>query len=255
MQPTKQLTYKTTPQGDLSIHIFEPDTSDQTAAIVFFFGGGWTGGTPQQFFPHCQYLADRGMLAASAEYRIKNKHNTSPFECVEDGKSAVRWMRAHADELNIDPNRIASGGGSAGGHVAACTGTIPNLDAADEDTSISSQPNAMALFNPVVDVIAMESLADRFLGRPQEISPIHHMHSGIPPTIIFHGTGDTTVPFEQVERFTKAMDKTNNTCELCAYEGKSHGFFNHGRDGSKAYEQTVAQMDQFLVQQGYLSSI
>ena len=74
-----QRIYKTTPQGELAIHIFEPDTDEQTAAIVFFFGGGWTGGNPQQFFPHCQHLAKRGMLAASAEYRIKSKHNTSPL--------------------------------------------------------------------------------------------------------------------------------------------------------------------------------
>ena len=247
-----QRIYKTTPQGELAIHIFEPDTDEQTAAIVFFFGGGWTGGNPQQFFPHCQYLSERGMLAASAEYRIKSKHNTSPYECVEDGKSAVRWMRAHADELNIDPNRIAAGGGSAGGHVGACTGTVPTQDAPDEDIAISSRPNAMVLFNPVVDVAGLKRLAERFPRDPRKISPLQHVCSNQPATIIFHGTNDTTVPYEQAKRFTKAMHKAGNTCELCAYEGKGHGFFNHGRDDGSDYEQTVAQMDGFLVQLGYL---
>ena len=248
-----QHIYKTTPQGELAIHIFEPDTDEQTAAIVFFFGGGWTGGTPKQFFPHCQYLSERGIFAASAEYRIKSKHNTSPYECVEDGKSAIRWLRAHADKLNIDPNRIASGGGSAGGHVGACTGTVPSQDAPDEDMAVSSRPNAMVLFNPVVDVMALKRLAERFPGDPRAISPFHHICSNQPPTIIFHGTDDTTVPYEQAQRFTKAMREAGNTCELCAYEGRGHGFFNHGRSDGSDYEQTVAQMDDFLVQLGYLN--
>ena len=79
-----------------------------TAAIVFFFGGGWVGGTPKQFFPHCTYLASRGMVAISAEYRVKDRHGVTPLECVLDGKSAVRWVRAHASELGIDPTLIAS---------------------------------------------------------------------------------------------------------------------------------------------------
>ena len=246
-----QRIYKPAPQGELTLHIFQPDTDEQTAAIVFFFGGGWTGGNPQQFFPHCEYLAARGMLAASAEYRIKSKHGTSPYECVEDGKSAVRWLRAHADELNIDPNRIASGGGSAGGHVGACTGAVLGLDAADEDGTVSSRPNAMVLFNPVVDVVALERLADRFRS-PREISPFHHVRPNLPPTIIFHGTHDNTVPFEQAERFTKAMREAGNICDLCAYEGRSHGFFNYGRGDGADCDQTVAQMDDFLVQLGFL---
>ena len=246
-----QRMYKATPQGELVIHIFEPNADERTAAIVFFFGGGWTGGHPQQFFPHCEYLAGRGMLAASAEYRIKSKHGTSPYECVEDGKSAVRWLRAHADKFNIDPDRIASGGGSAGGHVGACTGTVPGLDADGEDAAISSRPNAMVLFNPVVDVVAMERLAARFKS-PREISPVHHVRPDLPPTIIFHGTQDTTVPFEQAERFTTAMRDAGNVCALCAYEGRGHGFFNYGRGDGADYDQTVAQMDEFLVQRGFL---
>lgn len=246
-----QRMYKVTPQGELTIHIFEPDTDARTAAIVFFFGGGWTGGNPQQFFPHCEYLAERGMLAASAEYRIKSKHGTSPCECVEDGKSAVRWLRAHADELAIDPDRIASGGGSAGGHVGACTGTVPGLDAEGEDAAISSRPDAMVLFNPVVDVVALERLAARFES-PREISPFHHVRPGLPPAIVFHGTQDTTVPFEQAERFTTAMRDAGNVCDLCAYEGRGHGFFNYGRGDGADYDQTVAQMDDFLVRHGFM---
>ena len=123
MQPTRSLVYKTINGARLQLHVFEPEghkPSDRRPAIVFFFGGGWTGGglpairPPTQFYPQCKYLASRGMVAISAEYRVKGTHGVSPFECVTDGKSAVRWVRAHAAELGIDPNRLASGGGSAG---------------------------------------------------------------------------------------------------------------------------------------------
>lgn len=249
----QSLTYKTTPQGDLSIHIFTPEKSpNPTAAIVFFFGGGWVGGNPQQFFPHCEHLASKGIFAASAQYRTKTGHGTSPFECVEDGKSAVRWLRQHAQEHNIDPNRLAAGGGSAGGHVAACTGVIDGYDLSTEDLAISSQPNALVLFNPVIDTTENGYGAEKLSGRTTDISPTHHVRPHLPPTVIFHGKDDTTVPFENVERFTRLMKESGNTCILHAYPDKKHGFFNHGRDDGAAYTQTVAQMDQFLTEQGYL---
>jgi len=118
--------------------IFEPaghSADDRRPAIVFFFGGGWVGGTPKQFYPHCRDLAELGMVAISAEYRIKSKHGTTPMACVEDGKSAVRYLRANANQLGIDPDRIVSGGGSAGGHVAACTGVLEGYEAEAEDRS------------------------------------------------------------------------------------------------------------------------
>ena len=87
-------TYKDVGGHTLNLHIFRsPDhspTKEPKPAIVFFFGGGWVGGTPTQFYPQCEYLADRGMVAMAAEYRVKSRHNTTPFECVMDGKSALR---------------------------------------------------------------------------------------------------------------------------------------------------------------------
>jgi len=109
----KRVVYKTIDGHELALHVFEPPecaTNEKRPAIVFFFGGGWNKGTPSQFYPHCEHLSSLGMVAMSAEYRIKSKHGTTPFECVKDAKSAVRWIRSHADELGIDPHRIAAGG-------------------------------------------------------------------------------------------------------------------------------------------------
>lgn len=249
--------YKTTKQADLHLNIFKPDdwkAGDSRPVIVFFFGGGWVGGNPSQFEPHCQYLASRGMVACAAEYRIKSKHQTTPFECVADGKSAVRWIRQHAAELGIDPYRIVAGGGSAGGHVAACTGTVIGFEETNENQKISSAPNAMALFNPVVDTTETGwKGGPKQLGkRCQEISPLHYIRNDLPPTIIFHGTADKAVSIENVERFTKLMKEKKNRCELVVYKDQGHGFFNLKRS-KKNYDSTIEKLDRFLTSLGYLS--
>ena len=249
--------YKKTEQGDLHLNIYKPadwKATDTRPGIVFFFGGGWRNGNPSQFEPHCKHLASKGMVACTAEYRIKSKHDTTPFECVADGKSAVRWIREHAKELGIDPQRIAVGGGSAGGHVAACTGTVIGFDEPDENKSISSVPNAMALFNPVVDTTetGWKGGPSQLGKRCKEISPIHFLKKGTPPTIIFHGTADKTVLFENVERFTEQMKQNGNRCELVAYEGEGHGFFNLRKNSEDNYHSTIKKLDQFLTSLDYL---
>ena len=250
----RQVPYKITPQDTLDLFIFAPNQSTSpTSAIVFFFGGGWVRGNPSQFFEHSKYLASRGMLAICAEYRVYSKHGTTPFECVEDGKSAVRWIRSHADEYGINPQKIVAAGGSAGGHVAACTALIDGFDDQSENLSISSKPNALVLFNPVIDTSEKGYGSEKLQGRETEISPVHHVSPGLPPTIIFHGTDDTTVPFENVERFCSLMHAADNSCELVAFEGHTHAFFNYGRFDNKPYFETIAAMDRFLVKHGFLS--
>ncbi len=166
-------------------------------------------------------------LRVVIDYRVKSRNKTTPFECVKDGKSAIRWVREHAAEFGVDSNRIVASGGSAGGHVAACTGVIEGVEEAGESASISSVPNAMILFNPVLDTTSKGYGAKNFKPEQQtDISPCHHVRKGIVPTIIFHGTADKTVPFENAERFTRLMQEAGNQCVLVPFEGKDHGFFN-----------------------------
>lgn len=258
-------TYKTVGDAELKLFIFKPDDwqqGDERPAIVFFFGGGWTSGSPQQFLEHCKYLASRGMVAMAADYRVASRHDVRAVDCLKDAKSAVRYVRENAKRLGVDPNRIVAGGGSAGGHLAAACGTIAEFDEANEDDSISSRPNAMLLFNPAV-VLApidevelndprMEQRLNRLGAPPRELSPYHHITADVPPTAIFHGTNDKTVPIETVEVFTKAMNEAGNTCELFSYDGEGHGFFNYGRGGNKMYYATVLEADKFLNRLGYL---
>lgn len=259
---TKEI-YKTVGDVQIPLYIFQPKVSnpDQPRpAIVFFFGGGWTSGSPKQFEQHCLYLAERGMVAITADYRVASRHQVKAVECVRDGQSAIRWVRENADRLNVDPNKIVAAGGSAGGHVAACTGLLDDLNEQHGD-EFSSQPNAMALFNPAVVLAAVEgheeyvrinNIEDRLGIEPQKLSPYHHITKDAPPTIIFHGTGDTTVPFWTAEAFAEKMKESGNRCELKAFADQPHGFFNYGRGNGANYLTSVRQLDEFLVSLNYL---
>lgn len=253
--PVREL-YKKVGGHDLYLHIFYPPGHDpktvQRPAMIFFFGGGWVGGNPGQFYPQCQHLAGRGMVAISAEYRIKSKHKTTPFECVEDGKSALRWVRANAEKLGVDPQRIGAGGGSAGGHVAAAVATVSKLIHAKDDLSVSSQPNALVLFNPVYDNGPEGFGYGKFGDRFKEISPMHNLSAGMPPTIVFLGDEDKLIPVSTAQKFRDRMQKLGNLSELVVYPGLPHGFFNKGRQGD-GYSKTLQEMDRFLDSLGWFT--
>ena len=250
----KAIQYKQVGDTKLFLHVFAPKgkvVGGKRPAIVFFFGGGWNGGTPKQFEPHCRHLAACGMVAITAEYRVKSRNKTTPFECVADGKSAIRWVRTNAAKLGIDPKRIAAGGGSAGGHVAAATGNCPGLEEKGEDLKISSKPDALVLFNPVYDNSEKGYGYARVKPRWKEISPMHNINKGAPPTIVFLGTKDKLIPVAIGEEYQKRMKSVGSRSELHLYKDAPHGFFNKGKKGNH-YPDTIEKMDKFLAALGWL---
>ena len=259
MEGCRVETYKTVGDVKLNLYVFSPKPPIQNApAIVFFFGGGWKNGTPQQFETQCRRLSERGMVAITADYRVESRHGVKPTQCVADARSAIRWVRAHARQLGVDPQRIAAGGGSAGGHLAACTPFVDKFDEPSEDRSVSATPNALVLFNPALVLAPIEGFSaegfgtrvpeDRLGTKPENLSPAHHITKGAPPTIIFHGRDDTTVPFASAEAFTSKMKSLGNRCELHGYDGQKHGFFN----GDEYKAKTLAEVDRFLVSLDWL---
>lgn len=243
---------------ELRLWILFPDGhsgEDSSPAMVFFFGGGWTGGTPAHFERQARVLRSKGIVAVLADYRVLSRHSAGPSRAVEDAKSAVRWVRSRAGELGIDPTRIGAAGGSSGGHLAAATATLPGFNSPAEDLSVSSEPNALVLFNPVVIVAPvadvwepptrMRELMD---GPLTDLSPFHHARPDMPPTLILHGTQDEGVPFSTVVAFCEHVTEMGAECAVVPYEGAGHGFFNR----NPYYEPTLERALQFLDSLGWV---
>ena len=248
--------YKTVGDRKLKLYVTKPEdwnAADRRPAIVFFHGGGWVGGKPGQFTEHAKYFATRGLVAVQVEYRLLDKENQDPpTVCVRDAKSAMRWVRGRAEMLGIDPNRIASAGGSAGGHLAAFVGTVNGQDDPEDDLKISAKSNAMVLFNPVFDNGPGGWGHARVGERYKEFSPLHNITADDPPAIVFLGSADKLIPVKTAHDFEKKLKDAGQKCVVKIFEGQPHGFFNYGRSGNKYYYETVTAADRFLAKLGWL---
>jgi acetyl esterase/lipase len=253
LEPTRTVVYKSLAGRDLHLHLFEPaghKPSDRRAAFVFIHGGGWTGGEPRRMYTYCDHFAKLGLMCASVEYRLlKKPEGTTPHDCVRDGRSAVRYLKQHAGELGLDPARIVVAGGSAGGHVAAGTALFDGTDNDGDDLAISPTPAALVLFYPVIDT-SPEGYGNAKCGeRWREISPVDQVRAGLPPTLVFHGTGDTVTPFAGAKRFDERMREAGNRAELVVHDGGVHGYFLYDRE---LYDDAVRRTEKFLESVGLL---
>ena len=247
LEPTRKVIYKKIGSRELVLNVFEPaghKTSDRRACFLSIHGGGWSGLDPRRQFPFAAHFAKCGMVGISVQYRLANpKAGVSVFDCVKDARSAARYVRAHAAELGVDPQRVVANGGSAGGHLAAATALFEGVDESADDTSVSPVPNALVLCFPVIDT-SREGYGNARLGdRWQEISPLHRVKPGVPPTLIFHGTGDSVTPFKGAQAFHEAMLKAGNRCELVVNEGGVHGYLMRDR---ALYEDALQKTETFL---------
>jgi acetyl esterase len=243
--------YKTVGERELKILLdYPPDwrSSDKRPVIVFFFGGGWNVGTVTQFERQAQYLASRGLVAARADYRVRSRDGVTPDKCVEDARSAVRWLRKNADRLGIDPQRLIASGGSAGGHLAACTAIANTVDDPSDDLSISTVPQAMVLYNPALD-FTHERLLERINGNEElarKISPTLHLNKDFPPALIIFGSNDQLKA--QGDAYRAKAKRLGVRAHEYTEEGQVHGFFNN----SPYMERTLIAVDRFLVSLRYL---
>jgi acetyl esterase/lipase len=246
--------YKTVGGRELWIDVFAAQGQDSARprpAIVFIHGGGWGAGEPKLFFPHCRYFASRGMVAVAPQYRLVTPDGGSTIrDCIADCKSAVRWLRANAGRLGIDPERIAVAGDSAGGHLAACTGVIGGLEEPGEDASLSSRPDALILLCAILDTTQGQWKRDG--DHAAEISPLHHVAPGAPPTLVIHGAADTVVPCDQARNFAAAMEAAGNRCGLTLMEGTGHAFIVPGYGKPQEVVASMKTVDRFLALLGYV---
>ncbi|RYE13323.1 MAG: alpha/beta hydrolase [Sphingobacteriales bacterium] len=215
----KKILYKKTPQEDMYLYVLYPQqkTNKPLPAIIYYTGGGWLNGNVEDEIPSAAWFRDQGMIGITADYRVKNRHGTTPLEAIKDARSAMRYVRGHAKELGIDPNRIVAAGGSAGGHLAICTLADGGDDETD-DLKISPKPNGLVLHNPVVG----EGFGLDFLDKYPQFTPLKMVAKGWPPTILSNGTKDGTTPYSGAVRFTQLMKDAGNVCELITVKDADH---------------------------------
>jgi acetyl esterase/lipase len=251
-----EVLYKQVDSVQLFLEVYQPkqdNRSEAKPAIVFFFGGGWVGGSRAQFRPHAEYFAQRGLVCFIADYRTAKQHGTSPFVAVQDAKSAIRYIKKNAAQWGVDSGQVIASGGSAGGHLAATTALLEAYNDQQDELIISSKPAALVLFNPVLDNGPGGYGYERIGSAYKDFSPLHNLDKQAPPTILFLGTKDNLIPVETLKYYQKVMEKLAIKCELHLYEGQGHGFFNY--KNKEYYKKTVLTMDQFLQSLGYLSAL
>lgn len=254
-EPTERRVYKQVGDAVLQVWIWKPagwQVSDRRPAVVFYHGGAWRAGSPSAFSRQSARLAERGMVALSVQYRLTSQPGVTIADCVKDARSAFRWVRAQAAELGIDPARLAAGGGSAGGHLAATLATLAGPDEAGDDLRVPLQPAALVLFNPALQLDsprAAEAAGLPDVATLRAFSPFQHVPKGHPPTLILHGEADTTVPIAGARAYAARVTELGGRCEVVGYADQPHAFFNK----SPYVERTCERMEQFLAELGWIT--
>ena len=246
--------YKTVGGNDLKIYVLKPDLwtpQNNHPAMVFFHGGGWAKGSPGILNEQAKFLRSKGIVCFLVQYRLIGGGDT-PEVCSRDAKSAMRWVREHAAEWGIDPQRIAAGGGSAGGHLAAATALLSGFDEPGDNLAISPRPDALVLINPVIDNGPDGYGYDRVGTRYPEFSPAHNVAAGAPPTLISSGTDDETARAVLLEKFRVAMDAVGTRCDLKLHEGGKHGFYRN--KSGPFFQPVLDEMESFLRSIGWIDS-
>ena len=217
--------------------------SEKRPVIVYFHGGSWSEGKPDWNFSACKSYAKKGWIGVTVEYRLAYRHGTLPFESVMDAKSAIRWLRQHADEFNIDINKIVASGNSAGAHLVLATALVENWNEKTDNLKYSPVPNILMVNSGVYDLNddntswVRQGLRDRNQDENlvKEISPNYLIKKGLPPTLIIHGTNDRNVPYSTAEQFVKKMTIEGSNIEFHSLDGAGH-FIWWGRYGKQVSE-------------------
>ena len=259
-QPAPETTPIELPGGETFVYRTKPVTvrlfvvkpagwkaADKRPALVFFFGGGWTTGTPANSIFWARFAAEHGMVGIAPDYRTKGRNDVSPLFSVSDSRAALHWVEVHAAELGIDPARIVVGGNSAGGHVALWTATTQTPPGSDEKEAPKLKPAALILFSTVSDTSKETGYTpQRFGEHATDLSPVHQLDAKMPPVLAFHGDADKLVALRQAIALRDKLIAGGNVCELHIVPGGGHNF---GTDVPEWQEKSRDLMIEFLKKQ------
>jgi acetyl esterase/lipase len=227
----------------LDVHVILPtlgrggwEFSDLRPAVLAIHGGSWTGGSKSNYGPQVERLAQAGLVVFVPDYKLARPGEPSWPEALEDLRAAVRWIRAHAAEYRVDPDRIVAFGSGAGGHLAALLGTDPPT---------SKPPGESSRVQAVVSLYGPTDLAELRQGRTlandpiglligsngpdagpalRAASPIEHVSPDDPPMLLLHGSDDLWVPPIQSRVLADRLRQAGVDCRLIVVPGARHGF-------------------------------
>ncbi len=244
--------YRDDPASPMVLYVVAPAggmASDRRPALVFFFGGGWTRGTPEDAMVWARAAAARGWVGIVPDYRTMDRFKTSPLASVADGRAALRWVQDHAAELGLDPAAIVVGGNSAGGHVALWTALPETPPGSSPAEAPHRPPAALVLISAVSDTSARTGYTPvRFGEHADALSPVHRLVGAMPPALVFHGDADETVPFRQSVALHERLVALGNPCELVTVPGGQHNFTLQGPHGP---DWVTTRIWSFLHKQGF----
>jgi acetyl esterase/lipase len=247
----KPYAYKTSAGKPRQMEIYFPPNHDPAKArvpgMILFHGGAWGGGSLGQFRIACAYFASRGIVCATSEYQMLSAADAKKLPagetrkrvCVTDAKSAIRWFKQKAPELGIDPQRIITGGGSAGGHISALATLNPGLNDPADPKDIDTSVVAYLWFNPA---FALDDNKD------PEIDVLRYLKKDLPPAIAFFGDQDTWKAGWDIA-YAKLKTLGSNSIDLQIAPGQTHSFFN--KDPWQTV--TLIAADRFLMKHGLLT--
>jgi len=238
------VVYKHSPQGELELHCLRATAPGNHPTAVFFYGGGWKGGTVTHLLRQALHFNRRGMTSILVDYRVASRHGTTPVEAVQDARSAMRFIKAHGSELNVNPHKVAAVGASAGGHLALCTALAGTINDPRDNLEIDPKPNALVGINAVLDTSPPGYGHEQFPGdSAARACPVDLVEPGMPPVLLLHGNDDQTVPVDQARRFKEVAHQADVNCKLVEYDHRDHAFFNDGQD----FFATLTEIDLFFV--------
>lgn len=239
------LVYREVDGRSLRLFTFYPEghsSADRRPAILGIHGGGWARGEPDQFFPHARYFAHRGAVGLAVEYRFRVDSDPSIAHCFEDVQAALGYLREHADSLGIDPTRIAVIGDSAGGHLAACLGTLDGPRA-----------DAVVACSGIYDLTGKWQRAASTDAERRGLSPLFQAQADASPMLIMHGAADPVVDPDQARRMAAALAAVGVDHRLVLLEGVLHAFVVVGYRSTEAELVDIfGTIDAWLVEQGVL---
>jgi acetyl esterase/lipase len=248
--------YGTGGERKLQLDLYLPKgRKTDTPAIIFIHGGAWKSGKRSDMKFYCVKFAEKGYVTATVTYRLMGE---ACFPAaVHDVKCAVRWLRASATKYQVDPERIAVSGNSAGGHLSMMVGYSddPSLEGSGGNNNVSSRICAVVNFygptDLTTDFAKKQELVEEFVGGKtfeeapdayKLASPLYHLTRDDPPTLIFHGTIDSTVPIAQADKLAEKLKELGIDYVYERYDG-----WPHVMDLAEAVNQRcIYQMEQFL---------